>query len=114
MNLFLTAKAKLVCKHELGKVGIRVSQEFVTIGQDPVLVENDPEQRPVSGCPNIGATIKPCTSTLKVIRGYSNLVRINHRRVCLDTVTGLTDGTPPGTVRYIVRHPGQNFVSGER
>jgi hypothetical protein len=31
--------------------------------------------------------------------------------VCLDTVTGLTDGTPPGIVTYKVRHAGQALVS---
>jgi hypothetical protein len=38
-------------------------------------------------------------------------VRIDGRRVCLDTVTGLTDGTPPGTIKYEVRSPGQDLVS---
>jgi hypothetical protein len=37
-------------------------------------------------------------------------LRIAGRRVCLETVTGLTDGTPPGTVKYLVRDPGQGFV----
>lgn len=114
MKLFLTTSAKLVCKHELGKIGLRASQKFVTVDGKPVLIDDDPEGRPVSGCPNTGATIKPCTTTLRVTRGYSELVRINGRRVCLDTVTGITDGTPPGTVRYIVRHPGQNFVFAEQ
>jgi hypothetical protein len=45
------------------------------------------------------------------MEGYSSFVRINGRAVCLDTVTGFTDGTPPGVVKYIVRHPGQKFVN---
>lgn len=111
MSLFLTANAKLVCKHELGRVIIAPSQSFVTIEEKPILVDSDPSGKGIVGCPNIGATIKPCTSTLRVMRGYSDLIRINGKRVCLDTVTGLTDGTPPGTVEYIVRNPGQGFVS---
>jgi len=55
--------------------------------------------------------MKPCLTTLAVRDGYSNLVRIDQHRVCLDTVTGLTDGTPPGIVVYTVRDPGQPFVT---
>lgn len=110
---WLTEDAKLVCKHELGDVGIVPTQEFVTIGKRRVLVEPDPEGRPISGCPNYGPTIKPCTSTLRVEAGYSDWIRIGGRRVCLDTVTGYTDGTPPGVVKYIVRQPGQQLVRQE-
>lgn len=108
--LWLTDQALLVCKHELGKVKNEPTQDLVTIEKRPVLVDNDPEGRSIGGCPNIGATIKPCTKTLKVDEGYSDFIRINGKRVCLDTVTGLTDGTPPGTVKYIVRQPGQDLV----
>ncbi len=107
----LTEDAVIVCKHELGRAAIVARQGLVTIGNRKVLVENDPEGRLITGCPNIGATIKPCTATLAAQAGYSNLLRINNRRVCLDTVTGLTDGTPPGMVKYEVRHPGQVLVT---
>ena len=74
-----------------------------------VLVEPDPEGKSISGCPNLGLTIKPCTSTLKVQVGYSTDLKVDGRAICLDTVTGLTDGTPPGTVKYHVRSPGQKL-----
>jgi hypothetical protein len=108
----LTEDSLLVCKHELGKVSNQPSQELVTIAKRRVLVENDPEGRSISKCPNIGIAIKPCTTTLKVDTGYSEFIRINGKRVCLNTVTGLTDGTPPMTVKYYVRTPGQDWVSG--
>ena len=107
----LTEKALLVCRHELGTVDIEPSQDLVTIMGDKVLVDDDPERRPIKRCPNIGATIKPCQHTLQVREGYSDWVRIEGKRVCLDTVTGLTDGTPPNTVTYIVRKPGQDLVN---
>ncbi len=107
----LTLDATLVCKHELGVVKLVHRQELVTIEGRPVLVEDDPEGRRVDFCPSIGATIKPCTRTLRVREGYSDLLRIDRRRVCLDTLVGLTDGTPPGTVEYKVRHPGQGLVA---
>jgi hypothetical protein len=109
----LTRDALLVCNHELGTVRIVASQNLVTIEGRPVLVRNDPESRPIVGCPNIGMTIKPCQQTLRVQRGYSDLVRIEGQPICLDTVDGLTDGTPPGTVHYHVRNPGQTLVSEE-
>ena len=109
----LTEDATLVCKHELGRVNIAATQSLVTIGRRKVLVERNPEGRQIQGCPNVGATIKPCTRTLRVERGYSSFVRIEGRRICLDTVTGFTDGTPPGVVEYKVRAAGQSLVSEE-
>ena len=108
--LWLTEDAALVCLHEKGRVHLSPAQGVVTIEGRKVLVENDPEGRPITACPNVGATIKPCLRTLPVKEGYSDFLRIDGRRVCLDTVTGLTDGTPPGIVKYKVRSPGQEFV----
>jgi hypothetical protein len=111
MMRWLTEDAVLVCAHELGIVNIVATQDLVTVERRCVLVETDPESRPIKGCPNVGPTIKPCGQTLRVQSGYSDLIRIDGRRVCLDTVTGLTDGTPPGTVPYKVRSPGQTLVA---
>jgi len=110
MNI-LTQDAHLVCKHELGVVNIAPSQRLVTIEGRRVLVDDDPENRDIAGCPNVSAVIKPCLKTLKVQQGYSSLIFVQGKRACLDTVRGLTDGTPPGTVQYNVRSPGQSFVS---
>jgi hypothetical protein len=107
----LTEDAVLHCKHVAGIVKIAPSQRWVTVEGRSVLVDPDPEDKGISGCPNIGATIKPCLKTFKVQEGYSLWLRIEGRRICLDRVTGLTDGTPPGTVKYEVAQPGQNFVS---
>jgi hypothetical protein len=110
---FLTEDALLICDHVVGRVNIVSTQNLVTIRHRHVLVEADPEQRPISMCPNIGVTIKPCQLTLAVREGYSAFIRIEGRRVCLDTVIGTTDGTPPSTVNYLVRDPGQILVSQE-
>jgi hypothetical protein len=110
MNI-LTVDAVIVCEHELGTVGLRPTQDLVTVAGRQVLVEIDPEGRPISACPNVGPTIKPCLVTLRVEAGYSDLLRVDGHRVCLDTVRGLTDGTPPGAVQYKVRSPGQDLAS---
>lgn len=107
----LTQDAVLVCLHELGHVDIAATQTLVTIARRAVLVDNNPEGRRIKGCPHIGAGIKPCLLTLPVREGYSEWIRIEGKRICLDTVTGLTDGTPPGVVEYKVRAPGQEFVA---
>ena len=107
----LTEDAVLICNHTLGIVDIEATQSLVTINGRQALVETNPESRRIKGCPNIGATIKPCQNTLRVQTGYSDFIRIDGKRICLDSVEGLTDGTPPGTVNYRVRDPGQSFVS---
>jgi hypothetical protein len=113
MPYLLVKDAKLECDHGGGKKVEQAGQGLVTIEGRPVLVEGDPRSKPIAGCPNLGATIKPCTSTLKETKGDSEFIRIEDKPVCLDTVTGLTDGTPPGMVNYRVKDPGQKFVSGE-
>lgn len=106
----LCSAAVLVCDHVSGIVGIVPTQDWVRVSGLPLLVRDNPENRTIVGCPNYGATIKPCITTLAVQQGYSGFVRIGGRDVCLDTVTGLTDGTPPGIVKYTVRTPGQQLV----
>ncbi len=107
----LTEDALIICAHVLGTVGLAPRQDLVTIAHRKVLVEPDPESRPISHCPNIGPTIKPCQHTLKVDAGYSDWLRVDGHRICLDPVTGYTDGTPPGAVKYHVANPGQSLVT---
>lgn len=106
----LTEDAVLMCEHG-GRISNQPTQDFVTIEQRQVLVENNPEGRTILSCPNVGPTIKPCQLTLKVSTGYSAFIRVDGHPLCLGTITGLTDGTPPGVVKYNVRSPGQELVS---
>jgi hypothetical protein len=109
---FLTKAARLTCGHA-GRVILGHRQSFVSVGGEAVLVAPDPEGRAIVACPNAGATIKPCLRTLPVTAGYSGFVTIEGDAVCLDTVVGLTDGTPPGVVEYRVDAPGQGFVESD-
>lgn len=107
----LTEEASLVCVHR-GVVRLRTSQTLVRVDNEIVLVDPDPEGRDIDRCPNRTLTgIRPCLNTLKVQSGYSTFVRIDGHRICLETISGLTDGTPPGLVKYLVRDPGQTLVS---
>lgn len=108
----LDLKALLVCDHQLGHVRIEARQSLVRISGSPVLVDDDPESKEIKGCPNTNplAGIRACLHTQKVQVGYSTFVRISGRRICLDTVNGMTDGVPPVS-HYKVHDPGQQFVS---
>lgn len=108
---WLTEDATLACDHG-GSVKIDTTQDFVRIEKKIVLVEPNPEGRSIRGCPNSNpvAGIRSCLTTLKVREGYSTFVRIAKQPVCLDSIQGMTDGTPPGVVAYKVRSPGQDFV----
>jgi hypothetical protein len=109
----LTEKALLVCEHELGHVQNRPSQDFVRIGGQRILVEDDPKGRSISGCPLPPPPVPggpPCRHTLTVDAGYSGLLTVHGHRICLDTVTGLTDGMTAGTIKYKVRNPGQTLL----
>jgi hypothetical protein len=110
----LTQDALLLCDHG-GTVHLEARQSWVTIAGRRVLVASDPERRSISGCPNQNPFLGlvACTKTLAVTHGYSSFVRIDDHAVCLDTVTGLTNGTPPGTVKYTVKNPGQTLVGSD-
>jgi len=110
----LTEDCEIHCQHGPGQAKNAPSQGFVTVNGRRVLIEPDPVGRPISKCNNSNPPlgIKPCLVTLKEQAGYSHFIRIGAQAVCLDTITGYTDGTPPGTVKYLCTDPGQHFVSG--
>lgn len=106
---WMTEDATVVCDHQLGNVtGFSPAQSWVTVTGRSVLVESDPVGRSIAGCPNVPPLGKPCTNTMAVTAGYSNLIRIGGRRVCLDSVVGMTNGVAP--VMYRVRNPAQQLV----
>ena len=110
----LTQDADLQCDHA-GRVGLGARQGWVTIAGRRVVVATDPEGCSIGGCPNTNPFLglAPCTTTLAVTTGYSAFVRIDGHRVGLDTVEGLTNGTPQGGVRYRVHAPGQTLVRSD-
>jgi hypothetical protein len=107
---WLTEDAVVVCAHELGHAENVPSQSWVTIEKRRVLVANDPEGRSIKGCPNVGPAMRPCLYTLAVTKGYSTLLSIEGHPICLDSLSGLTDGTPPATVKYKARSAGQGCI----
>lgn len=109
-ELWLTDAADVRCAHKLGRSPQNASQSWVSVNGRPVLVAPDPVGRPIQGCPNIGVSIKPCTSTLAIKAGQSTFVRVDGRPVVRADLTGYTDGTPPGQVTYDVLDAAQVLV----
>ena len=110
-HLWLTATADVRCTHRLGKAPQQASQDWVRVAGAAVLVAPDPVGRSIGGCPNIGVAIKPCTTTLAIQTGESGFIRIGNRPVIRADLTGFTDGTPPGAVKYEVLAAGQDVVA---
>ena len=110
--LWLTEDAVMLCDHG-ARVMVLGGQALVRINGRRVLVQPDPEGAVIVGCPNVNAQagMKPCITTLPALNGYSRLVRIDGRPVCLDTLQGMTDGTPPAAVSYRVMQPGQTLLT---
>lgn len=106
----LTEASVMLCAHKTGKVTRLASQFFAHVEGSRILVAGDPAFKPISGCSNVGATIKPCTATLVQTAGSSQLLFVGGKPACLDTVRGTTDGTPPGIVEFDVAQPGHALV----
>jgi hypothetical protein len=109
--LALTEDAVIRCAHG-GTVNVTHSQSWVTVANRALLAESDPLGRSISACPMATPAAPPCRRTVSVDEGatYSALVRINKKRVCLDTTTGTTDWGLLGVVPYAVAKPGQGLV----
>ena len=108
---FITEDATIICKHPIGIVENKPSQDWLTIASRRVLIEPDPENRTIKGCANSGVGIIPCTVAMPLqIRGYSDFIRVDGQRLVLDTITALTNGQPPGTFWWVVANPGQAFI----
>lgn len=107
--ILLREDALVVCTHRLGKVSLSAGQDLAYVEGVPLLVRADPEGRPIAGCPNVSPVTKPCTRTLSVTTGYSDLVTIDGRAACLDTLVGRTDGQG-GIYEYVVQATRHDLV----
>ncbi len=102
MGLVVTTNARIMCAHG-GQVTLAPRQTTVTIQGGAVLRETDLMGAPIVGCaqpPSVAS--KPCTLVVAVMPGGSSpLVSVAGMPAHLDTLTGMTDGVPPGTVSVV-------------
>jgi hypothetical protein len=105
----LTTSAVIMCPHG-GRVTLVPRQTAVQIQGGMVLCEGDVIGQPILGCaqPPTPAS-KPCLVVVSTLPGSSSpKVSVSGRPVHLATLTGLTDGVPPGVVTVV--SPGQTVV----
>lgn len=111
MPPIVTAAATITCIHG-GQVTLIPKQQQVTIQGAPVLCEGDLVGAPIIGCaqPPSPAT-KPCTMVASTLPGGTSLkVQVAGRPAHIATLSGLTDGVPPGAIMVV--NPGQVAVQG--
>jgi hypothetical protein len=98
MPKVLTTGATVKCSHQ-GTVQVSsAGQSVLEIAGKPALVMGDLVGKSISGCTLTPSTsTKPCTSTTSMIVGDASMMDAGGKAVLLDTATGLTDSTPPGT-----------------
>jgi hypothetical protein len=107
----VTSNAVIMCIHG-GQVTLIPKQTQVTIQGGAVLCEPDLMGSPIVGCaqpPSPGT--KPCTMVVSTLPGSTSMkVLVGGRPAYVATLSGLTDGVPPGTI--MVASPGQMIVQG--
>src|SRR3954449_6594764 len=101
--------ATIICAHG-GPVMLRPGPPIVKAGGGLVLCEGDLMGCPIVGCaqpPSPGT--KPCTLVVSTLPGGSSpKVMAGGRPAHIATVTGMTDGVPPGMITVV--SPGQMTV----
>ena len=105
----VTSNATILCAHG-GRVTLMPKQTQVVIQGGPVLCEGDLIGSPIIGCLQVPSpSTKPCTTVVSTLPGSSSLkVTAAGRPVYVATLSGLTDGVPPGTIMVV--SPGQTVV----
>jgi hypothetical protein len=111
MPAVLTSASTLQCVHG-GTVTVTASQQLLTAGGNPVLVQNDLNSATISGCTNTVASLsqKPCLTVTSLLVGASTTLSVNGQAVLLETARGLTDAAPPLPVLWQVASAGQSVL----
>jgi hypothetical protein len=105
----VTSLAVVTCVHG-GVVTLIPTQAAVSIQGGQVLCEPDLLGAPIVGCTVPPTpTTKPCTVVVATFPGSTSLkVLVGGRPPYVATLSGATDGVPPGAI--LVTYPGQTVV----
>lgn len=111
MPPIVTSDATIICAHG-GQVVLIPRQGTVTVQGGAVLCEPDLVGAPIAGCAQPASPgSKPCTTVVSTLPGSTSLKAfVGGRPAYLATLSGLTDGVPPGSITVI--SPGQTTVQG--
>ena len=109
MATVLTAQASIGCGHG-GSVQLAAGQQKLTAGGAAVLVAGDLTGATVTGCTQLTTSSgnKQCTSVVSVVGGTAAHLKAGGKAALLDTVSGQTDGVPPGSLTVL--SPGQTVL----
>lgn len=102
MPSIVTTNATIMCPHG-GRVTLLPRQTQVVVQGGPALCEPDLVGAPIVGCAQPASpSSKPCTAVVSTLPGSSSpRVTVGGRPVYLDTLTGMTDGVPPGMITVV-------------
>ncbi|MEV4559237.1 hypothetical protein AB0K51_19920 [Kitasatospora sp. NPDC049285] len=108
MPAVLNADASIGCGHG-GTVQITPGQRTFKAGGAPVLAVGDLDGRPIAGCTQVtsGTTVQ-CSAVVSVAGGAAATLTAGGRPALLETVSGLTNGAPPGVLTVLT--PGQTTL----
>jgi hypothetical protein len=107
----VTANARIMCAHG-GTVTLIPKQTQVLAGSGPILCEPDLVGSPIVGCAQAPSpSTKPCTTVVSTLPGSTSLkALVGGRPAYVATLSGITDGVPPGAIMVV--DPGQTTVQG--
>jgi hypothetical protein len=98
----VTSNARIICAHA-GQVQLIPKQTAVQIQGGMVMRETDLIGAPIVGCaqpPTISS--KPCTTVVSTLPGGSApTVLVGGLPAHVATLSGITDGVPPGTISVV-------------
>ena len=105
----LTNNAVLMCNHG-GKVQVLPRQMQVSVAGGFVICDPDLVGAPITGCQvKTTALTQPCTAVVETLPGSTSpTVMVAGRPVYVQTLVGVTNSRPPGTVEVVF--PGQIIV----
>lgn len=95
--MYLVYGISLCCSHE-GEVQVSRPLNSLTLNGNPILCVDDLIGAEIRGCKQQGPGLKPCGTVRSVLTGRSEGIMVDGKVPLLQSVIGLTDGMPPGTV----------------
>jgi hypothetical protein len=111
MPAILNSNAIIMCDHG-GMVELIPKQFQVSIEGGFVLCDPDLVGAPITGCSQPATSYTaPCTLVVETLPGSSspNII-VAGRPAYIETLTGVTNGSPPGTISVVF--PGQAIAEG--
>lgn len=110
MPAVLNADASIGCGHG-GSVQITPGQQRFTAGGSPVLAVGDLDGTPITGCTQLTVAATgtvQCTAVASLAGGGAARLSVGGRPVLLETLGGVTNGSPPGVLTVLA--PGQTTL----